>query len=186
MDTESVFNAIAAVLKPKAFKVSMEASGQEFLGRMVHGIWNTVPMLTREARRYNGSAQPWVRSTASMPRAAAERIMAPTLVGFTTSSRIEMRFACLHTSSTEGRTLRFMAQSMPRVSAKPVSFVSTLYSAVNTGTSGYFSRSCLVSPASAATSRFSARKEIGAYPAFNARSITLGLSAINTPGAGSK
>lgn len=34
MDTESVFNAIAAVLKPKAFKVSMEASGQEFLGRM--------------------------------------------------------------------------------------------------------------------------------------------------------
>ncbi len=79
--------------------------------------------------------------------------------------------------------MRFMAQSMPRVSAKPVSFVSTLYSAVNTGTSEYFSRSCLVSPASAATSRFSARKEIGAYPAFNARSITLGLSAINTPGA---
>ena len=82
--------------------------------------------------------------------------------------------------------MRFMAQSMPRVSAKPVSFVSTLYSAVNTGTSGYFSRSCLVSPPSAETSRFSARKEMGTYPAFNARSITLGLSAIKMPGFGSK
>ena len=82
--------------------------------------------------------------------------------------------------------MRFMAQSMPRVSANPVSFVSTLYSAVKTGTSGYFSRSCLVSPASAVTRRFSARKEMGTYPACNARSITLGLSAIKMPGAGSK
>ena len=121
-----------------------------------------------------------------MPRAAAERIMAPTLVGFTTSSRMAMRLAFLHIFSTEGRTMRFMAQSMPRVSANPVSFVSTLYSAVKTGTSGYFSRSCLVSPASAVTRRFSARKEMGTYPACNARSITLGLSAIKMPGAGSK
>lgn len=44
------------------------------------GTWNTVPMETRDARRNSGSWQAGVSSTASMPRAAALRKMAPMLV----------------------------------------------------------------------------------------------------------
>ena len=38
MDTESVFNAIAAVLKPKAFKVSMEGIWPGIFGK--NGPWD--------------------------------------------------------------------------------------------------------------------------------------------------
>ena len=44
------------------------------------GTWNTVPMATREARRNSGSWQEGVSSTASMPKAAALRKMAPMFV----------------------------------------------------------------------------------------------------------
>jgi hypothetical protein len=46
----------------------------------VHGTWKTVPIETRIALRYNGSAQRGVMSTASTPSAAQERMIAPTLV----------------------------------------------------------------------------------------------------------
>ena len=61
--------------------------------KMVHGIWNTVPILTRIALRYKGSLQPEVRSTASIFRAAAERNIAPMFVGLTTFSRMAIRLA---------------------------------------------------------------------------------------------
>ena len=53
----------------------------------VHGTWKTVPIETRIALRYNGSAHRGVTRTASMPSAAAERKTAPTLVWSTMSSR---------------------------------------------------------------------------------------------------
>ena len=53
----------------------------------VHGTWNTVPIETRIARRYSGSAHRGVTSTASTPSAAALRKTAPTLVWSTMSSR---------------------------------------------------------------------------------------------------
>ena len=86
------------------------------LSKYVHGIWNTVPMLTRLALRYNGSAQACVKSTASIPSAAAERKIAPTFVGFTTFSKTAIRFAPLQTLCTEGSGCRYIAQSIPLVS----------------------------------------------------------------------
>ena len=74
--------------------------------------------------------QPDVRSTASMPSAAAERKIAPTFVGFTTFSRIATRRAFRQISSIAGSVRRCIAQSMPRVRAKPVSCSSTFVSAV--------------------------------------------------------
>ena len=84
--------------------------------RKVQGIWNTVPMLTLAALRYRGLLQPGVRRTASILRAAAERMTAPTLVGFMTFSRTAMRRAFLHSSSARGRSLRRMAHRSPLVS----------------------------------------------------------------------
>ena len=108
---------IAAVLYPSLCSTSIAPSGQHaFLSKYVHGIWNTVPMLTRLALRYNGSAQAGVKRTASIPSAAAERKIAPTFVGFTTFSKIATRLAFLQSCSTEGSVGRYMAQSMPRVS----------------------------------------------------------------------
>ena len=65
-----------------------------------------------------------------MPRAAAQRKMAPTLVGFITFSSTAMRRALAQTSATEGRGGRRMAHSIPRVRWKPVSCVSTSREAV--------------------------------------------------------
>ena len=50
-----------------------------------------------------------------MPRAAADRKMAPMLVESTTPSSTAMRRAPAQTSSTAGRAGRRMAHSTPRV-----------------------------------------------------------------------
>ena len=62
--------------------------------------------------------------------AAALRKIAPTFVGFTTFSRIATRRAFRQISSIAGSVRRCIAQSMPRVRAKPVSCSSTFVSAV--------------------------------------------------------
>ena len=118
---------MAAVTKPISRSVPVQSPSS---GRYVHGTRNTLPMLTREARRYSGSLPCWVSSTASMPSAAAHRKMAPTLVGFITFSSTAMRRAPAQTSATEGSAGRRMAHSMPRVRWKPVSCVSTSSGAV--------------------------------------------------------
>ena len=72
-------------------------------------------MLTRLARRYRGSLPAAVSSTASIPNAAAERKMAPMLVGFITFSSTAIRRDLAQISSTVGSGGRRMAQSIPRV-----------------------------------------------------------------------
>ena len=69
-------------------------------------------------------------STASTLRAAADRKIAPTLVGFTTCSRIAMRRLSAASASQEGRSGLFMAASIPRVKTKPVSCRKTSSEAV--------------------------------------------------------
>ena len=76
-----------------------------------------------------------------------------------------------------------MAQSIPLVSWKPVSFVSISREAVNTGTSP---QRRMASSASAFTWPRSTSRDTGWQPASSARMITLGLSAMNIPLAGSK
>ena len=72
-------------------------------------------MLTRTARRYNGSLPALVSSTASMPSAAAERKIAPRFVGFITFSSTATRDAsCSSTAGSRSFGLR-IAQSIPRV-----------------------------------------------------------------------
>ena len=78
-------------------------------------------MLTRTARRHSGSLQEGVTSTASAPKAAAERNIAPTLVESTRFSSTATRRAPAQISSTVGKAGRRRAQSTPRVRAKPVS-----------------------------------------------------------------
>ena len=65
-----------------------------------------------------------------MPSAAAERKIAPTFVGFITSSSTATRFAPAQTVSAAGSGRRRMAQSIPRVSGKPVSCLRTSSGAV--------------------------------------------------------
>ncbi len=65
-----------------------------------------------------------------MPSAAAERKIAPMFVGFITFSSTAILRAPQQTSSAEGSAGRRIAQSMPRVSRKPVSCVSTSSGAV--------------------------------------------------------
>ena len=110
--------AMAAVLKPSSRSRWMPGCGHSDtpLPMRVHGIWKTVPILTRTARRYSGSPQVGVTSTASMFSAAAERKMAPMLVESTMPSRTATRRALAHTASTLGRGGRRMAHSTPRVS----------------------------------------------------------------------
>ena len=135
-------------------------------------------MLTRVQRRYSGSLHSGVRSTASIPSAAAERKMAPTLVGFITRSSTTTRLALAHTCSTAGSSLRFMAHSIPRVRWKPVICASTGSSAVNTGTAPHCASSAFPW---LSTWRRSMRNETGSYPAAMALPMTLGLSAIKMP-----
>ena len=128
---ESSLRAMAAVLNPIAFRDRIPSVFHSvFSSKKVHGIWNTVPMLTRIARRYSGLLHPGVSSTASIPRAAAERKIAPILVGFTTFSRTAILRAFLHTSTISGNAGRRIAQSIPLVSLNPVSCVNTSNSAV--------------------------------------------------------
>ena len=140
-------------------------------------------MLTLIERRYSGSLLALVSTTASMPRAAAERKMAPTFVGFMTSSSTATRRALLQISSTVGSFGRYMAQSIPRVSLKPVSCVRTSSSAVKTGISPQRAMSCF---AWFSTCLVSMRNDIGTHPALSARSMTLGLSAMKMPLSGSR
>ena len=93
----------------------MPERGQD--GMYVHGIWNTVPMLTLTLRRLRGSQQVVVKRMPSMPRAAAARRMAPVLVLLTTLSTSTMRCFPRHICSTLGNTGRCIAQSTPRVSS---------------------------------------------------------------------
>ena len=90
-------------------------------------------MLTLIARLYKGLLQAGVSSTASICSAAADLNIAPTLVGFTTSSSTATLLASLHTSSTDLGFGLYIAQSVPLVKAKPVSFVSKSNDAVYTG-----------------------------------------------------
>ena len=93
METESSRRAMATVLKPSFFNRFIPGYGRRGPSspKKVQGIWNTVPMLTRTERRYRGSLHPGVRSTASILSAAAERKIAPMLVGFIMLSRTAIR-----------------------------------------------------------------------------------------------
>ena len=62
--------------------------------------------------------------------------MAPIFVGFMTFSRTAIRCFPSQISATDGRIFRFMAQSSPRVKAKPMRFVRRSNLAVYTGSSG--------------------------------------------------
>ena len=139
-------------------------------------------MLTRALRRYSGSTDPRVNSTPSIPRAAALRKMAPALVGFITFSSTATRLAPESTCSAVGRGFLRMAQSIPRVSRKPVSWVRTSIPAVYTGTSPHRS---MASRASSLQWLRSTSRDTGSNPASSARQITLGLSAMNIPFFGS-
>ena len=118
METESSVSAIAAVRKPSARSRAIPRSGQSpgASPMYVHGTWNTVPMLTRTARRQNGSQQVGVARMASTPSAAAERKSAPTFVESATPSSTATRRAPAQTASTSGSCGRRIAQSTPRVS----------------------------------------------------------------------
>ena len=81
MDSESLESASATVLNPRRCSSGTPSAAQSrTLPMRVHGTWNTVPMLTRAARRNSGSWQVGVTNTASISSAAAERKMAPMLV----------------------------------------------------------------------------------------------------------
>ena len=72
-------------------------------------------MLTRTARRFSGSQQLGLSSTASTPSAAAERKIAPMLVVSTMPSSTATRRASRQSASAPGSGLRRMAHSTPRV-----------------------------------------------------------------------
>ena len=80
-------SAIAAVRNPKFLSSEREPSIQ------VHGTKKTLPIDTLTARRFNGSQELRVSNTASIPRAAAERKIAPILVASTTLSITTIRRA---------------------------------------------------------------------------------------------
>ena len=81
MESASSARARAAVTKPASRRRATPSHAQSrALPMRAQGTWNTVPMETRDARRNSGSWQAGVSSTASMPRAAALRKMAPMLV----------------------------------------------------------------------------------------------------------
>ena len=147
----------------------------------VHGTWNTVPIDTRTERRYSGSAQRGVTSTASTPSAAADRNAAPTLVWSTMSSSTATRRAPASTSATAGRGGRCIAASAPRCTWKPVIASSTGSSATYT-VIGSRSSSCAGSAATmrsrSGTQRGASSTERGRCPARSARSSTVELSAM--------
>ena len=109
MEIELSVSAMATVRNPNLPKSLREPSIQ------VHGTRKTVPIDTLTARRFNGSQELCVSNTASIPKAAAERKMAPILVVSTTPSITTMRRASRHTSSMLRIAGRRMAQRTPRV-----------------------------------------------------------------------
>ena len=151
---------MAAVLKPRVCSCCMPCSGQSAAVEpiWVQGTWNTVPMLTRTARRHSGSQQEGVTSTASMFNAAALRKMAPMLVESTMPSSTATRRALRQTSATVGSRGRCIAHSTPRVSSKPVSWASMARSAVYTGAFPQRARTSLAGPVICLRS---IKKEIG-------------------------
>ena len=110
MATEWGVSAMATVRKPWSRSEPAGPSSH------VHGTRKTLPIDTRTALRLSGSHELRVSSTASMPRAAAERNMAPMFVVSTTPSITTTRRAPRHTSATVFMAGRRMAQSTPRVS----------------------------------------------------------------------
>ena len=112
-------SAIATVRNPSLCSSLGEPSNQ------AHGIRKTDPIETLTARRFNGSQELRVSNMASIPRAAAERKIAPMLVVSTTPSMTAIRRAPLHISSTLFDVGRCMAQRTPRVSVYPVNVASS-------------------------------------------------------------
>ena len=112
-------SAIATVRNPSLCNSLGEPSNQ------AHGIRKTDPIETLTARRFNGSQELRVSNMASIPRAAAERKIAPMLVVSTTPSMTAIRRAPLHISSTLFDVGRCMAQRTPRVSIYPVNLASS-------------------------------------------------------------
>ena len=115
---------MAAVLNPNHLKSRIVPS--------IHaqGIKKTDPIDTLTARRFNGSQELRVNNTASIPRAAAERKIAPTLVLSTTPSITTMRRAFRQTSSTLRNTGRYIAHNTPRVKTYPVNVANSSRSPV--------------------------------------------------------
>ena len=118
-----------------------------------------------------------------MPKAAAERKMAPMFVVSTTPSITAMRWAFRQTSSTGFGIGRRMAHSTPRVKVYPVSDDRSSRSPVYIGMSPHRSTMDAASPLMCFRSHNNAK---GSYPAFSATWITFGLSAMKMPFDGSK
>lgn len=95
---------------------SMVVQRLDGLSSQVHGTRNTLPIDTLTARLLSGSHDVGVRSTPSIPRAAAERNIAPIFVVSTTPSITTIRRASPHISPTGTGLLRRMAHNTPRVS----------------------------------------------------------------------
>ena len=110
-DTEPSLSARAATVKPSSRSMSTPP-GQGSI--RVHGTWKTVPIETRIALRYSGSAHRGVTSTASTPSAAALRMAAPTFVWSTMSSRTSTRRASASRSAGAQSAGRCIAASAPR------------------------------------------------------------------------
>ena len=187
MLTESSERAIAAVLKPIALIFSISRGQSAGVSPIfVQGTCRTVPILTRRARLHNGSQQVGVVRTASTPRAAAERNIAPILVESAMASSTAILRAFLHIFSTVLSFLRFIAHKAPRVNSNPVSLARTSRSAVYMGKSGEISSHFFIIFSTAPPSRRSSvRSDTGSYPELSATSITVGLSAMNTAFSGS-
>ena len=174
---ESSVNAIATVLKPSLCSDSMGASSQ------VQGIRKTLPIDTLTARRFRGSQVSRVRMTASIPKAAADRKIAPIFVVSVTPSMTTTRRASRRTSLTDGICFRRMAQRTPRVSVYPVSDASNSRLPVYIGIRE--SNRSMISLASPSICLRSQRRATGSQPASRATRITFGLSAIKRPFSGS-
>ena len=94
----------------------------------------------------------------------------------------ELLAACSHTLSTDGSSALLMAHSIPLVRANPVSFVRTSNGAVYISISPH---RFIISAHCPSTCLSSNRMDTGSYPASSALSMTFGLSAMNSPEAGS-
>jgi hypothetical protein len=120
--TASGAGVIASTVNPAA-RTCASPSGQG--SSRAYGTAKTSPMLTRTLRRYSGSAQEGESSTASTPRAATARKIAPRLVWLLTSSRITTRRAPARASAASSRGRRWKEASTPRCTWKPVACSST-------------------------------------------------------------
>ena len=144
--------AIAAVRNP------YRASDSTGSFSTVHGTRNTDPIDTLTERRFNGSHDESVSSTPSIPKAAAERKMAPTFVESTTPSITTTLLASRQMLSTLRSPGRRMAHSTPRVNVYPVSRESSSRSPVYTGMSP---QRAIISAASPLMCRLSQRIDTG-------------------------